>query len=200
MKTTKRILSIALALALGLAVLAPMASATEIDPNAPIITQQPRAPIYLFASKTLNLEVAAVLPEGNSGTLSYAWYDYDWQPGDETSPIATNPKLTISPIFDPDGDSSVSQKLVFYAVATNTYIDSEGVTETAFMKSQPVKVTLIQPFGKVFSGMFENLLDKYSFFSATIGIIGGTLISLPLIVFILLPCYFLFSIFSLFPF
>jgi len=127
MKTTKRILAIALALALGLALFAPMASAA-VDPNAPIITKQPKLFTIKRAGQDIVLEVEASLPEGSDGVLSYAWYDYDWQEeGKIRPPVATGAKLQIT-----DQDYAWTN---YWLVAINTYTDDDGATQTAYTQS-----------------------------------------------------------------
>jgi hypothetical protein len=168
MKTTKRILCIALTLLLGLAVLAPAALAAD-DPNAPVITAQPKSKIYIFAGKSLTVTVAASLPAGSDGTLSYAWYDYDWQPGYLNPPVATGASATIAiPAATQDefNKEYPGANRTLYAVVTNTYVDGEEV-KTATAKSNPVNVTAINPMGTALSLTWNNLQegrDPWSFF------------------------------------
>ena len=93
MKTTKRILSIALALLLGLALLVPAAaSALEI-----VEKKLPPSFVVVFSGDTLKLEIDITMREYEGATydLEYLWYDYAWQPGDDAVPIASGPKLEI---------------------------------------------------------------------------------------------------------
>ncbi|MDR2686260.1 MAG: hypothetical protein LBB75_00785 [Oscillospiraceae bacterium] len=200
MKTTKRILCIALALLLGSALLAPAALAAE-DPNAPVITKQPKSFVALFAGKTLTVEVAAALPtgtEGSGGTLSYAWYDYDWQPGDFTAPIATGAKVTVDIPVSTDetfGREMLDPNRLLCAVVTNTYVDAEGATKTASTKSGLVKVLGINPIGTALSLMWSNLQEgKEPWFGIdTYGIgqlLWSSVITFPTMLFLYLPAYF----------
>ena len=120
MKPTKRLLAILLAVLLGLAVLAPMASAAGDPAYAPIITKQPKEQVTIFTGKDLVLEVEAKLPDGAPGTLSYEWYRDDY------GVVGTNAKL-VYPVKDDRTDNYYGMKYYFsrpfYAVVTNTYTD-----------------------------------------------------------------------------
>ena len=160
MKTTKRILCIALTLLLGLAVLAPMTLAAD-DPNAPIITSQPKSKIYIFANRSLTVTVAASLPAGSNGTLSYAWYDYDWQPGYLNPPVATGASATILIPAATQGEFDMEYpgaNRTLYAVVTNTY-EVDGVPMTAYAKSNPVNINAINPMGTALSLTWNNLKE-----------------------------------------
>lgn len=78
MKTTKRMLSIALALVLALGLVVPaMAAETEAaNPNAPVITRQPNIPARVRSNGNFVLEVQAELPEGTTSELSFTWFHY----------------------------------------------------------------------------------------------------------------------------
>jgi len=157
MKAIKCVLSIALALGLGIAVFAPAVSA-ETDPNAPIITMQPKSSVYVFAGNTLNLEVAATLPAGSNGTLRIDWYDYDWRPGDETPPVATGTKAAIPTVVSDVsifGNGGPFLHIYYYAVATCTYEDGEGQVQTSSERSALARVNVIPPLGKVISDTWE---------------------------------------------
>ena len=165
MKTTKRVLSIALALLLGLAVLAPMASAAD-DPNAPVITKQPCNPynrsatLFLQAGNAFHLEVEAALPEGSQGTLSYAWYDYNWQPGDTSPPVATGASVDIHTTEDTviAGGVRLSFATIidYCVVATNTWLDDEQVQQSASRRSDIVQVRLFLDYGAAISRHWED--------------------------------------------
>jgi len=77
MKTTKRVLAVLLALALGLALFAPMAMAAD-----PVITGvTPQNPVAR-TGKSITLTVEAQPPQGAETPLAYQWYqwvDDDWQ-------------------------------------------------------------------------------------------------------------------------
>ena len=157
MKQTKRILCIALALALGLALLAPGVSAAG-DPNAPVIVVQPNkgmsSPMLVKADGDISLQIEASLP-APGGVLSYAWYDYDWQPGDETPPLATGAQVTIHIPKSMLGEvrpgiSNSAKNITFFVVVTNTYTDDEESVQTAWVKSEPVTVFAFLDAASVF--------------------------------------------------
>jgi len=144
MKTTKRILSIALALLLALALLAPMAFAEdETDPNAPVIDVQPQEIGGVKVGKTFTLTVQARLPEGVDGTLSYQWIN-----AASGTSIATGTSATLTAVFgengigDDDLENPLYSTSYYYVVVTNTY-EEGGVTKTASTQSETVTVTVI---------------------------------------------------------
>jgi hypothetical protein len=156
MKTTKRVLCILLALALGLCLFAPALAADGDDPRyAPRITQQPNEnyAFYVKAGNDIKLEVKAALPDGVEGTLSYAWYD------SAGKLLATTAKAVIptsNAMLLQMQDSWVRMEelihgLPFYVVVTNTYYDEDGVEQTASTESEPVTVTLVADYGKALS-------------------------------------------------
>jgi len=147
MKTTRRLFAIALALLLGLALLTPAASAAD-DPNAPVITVQPKETTFVKTGDTFTLEAQAALPENcANGELSYAWYDYDWQPGDTAPPVATGAAVNLPAIYD-DSDTFPYPVRYYYVVVTNTF----GEGETAFRKSNSARVNMIKDLG---TALFE---------------------------------------------
>jgi len=160
---TKRVLSIALALALGLAVLVPEVWAAG-EPNAPIITMQPKAEkTTVQVGKELKLEAQANLPDGIKGTLSYAWYAYvDWtDPG--TKPIATGAKVSIPVTQDMIGFGDPAILAIagnFYVVVTNTYKDSQGKTQKAYTKSDDVFIALFPGYDVIPAVIDEMLTWK----------------------------------------
>ena len=120
MKQSKRILAMALALALGLALFAPGVLAA--DPNAPVITRQPMERTTIRTGQTLRLEVEARLPDGVTGDLSVTWHAYDWPYGIDTGPLATGAVLEYKiPVAMLMG--STSHNYHFYAKITGTYVD-----------------------------------------------------------------------------
>ena len=147
MTLTKRILCIALTLALGLALFAPGVSAAD-DPNAPVITQPlPTAQVYTRVGLNLRLNVRAQLPEGVEGTLSYAWW-YEESGRDNTwTQIASATdenlvmKMTMDMLFT-DQKRVINHERVFRVVVTNTYIDEAGNEQTASATSETT-VTLL---------------------------------------------------------
>jgi len=145
MKHPKRVLSLLLALALGLALCVPAFAVEPADPNAPIITKQPKGLFILAVGQELKLEIKAQLPEGSEGTLSIAWYDYDWQPGDETPPIATGEIMSITITEDM---LSIADGMPFWfaqfcAVATHTYVDADETEQILSIKSDLADGVLI---------------------------------------------------------
>jgi len=120
MKTTKRILSLLLALALGLALLVPAMAADE-DPYAPIITKQFTVPSSIRTSDTLVLEIEAELPQGVTGELSYAWYDLSW--GTRQTLIGSGPKLEL--------DMKYAGIVTIGCRVTNTYMDGNNEEQAA---------------------------------------------------------------------
>jgi len=124
----KRMLSILLALALGLALVIPaFAEAVEGGPYAPIITKEPDFPDIFYIGDILVLDVEAKLPDSVDGELSYAWYDTwtnDWDDFQKRNvPIATGASIEQKIPFDTDSLIGV--------VVTNTYTDEHGEIQTA---------------------------------------------------------------------
>ena len=91
MKITKRVLAILLALALGLALLAPAAFAEDAKP--PVFTKVMAAGLKeLRAGETIVLEAGAKLPNGVDAELKYQWYATDWlNPANEVFSTFTKP-------------------------------------------------------------------------------------------------------------
>ena len=168
MKITKRILSFALALVLGAGLLVPAVANEPVDPNAPIITKQPTAPLTILTGRMLTLEVQAQLPEDKQGTLSYAWYYINNETNNEAELIGTGARIEIptsslgiddpevlgSEIFFPGG------LFDFFVVVTNTYIDDEGQEQTASITSDSViflvvfrPIDVITVFGDIYSSL-----------------------------------------------
>ncbi|MCL2495416.1 MAG: hypothetical protein FWE98_07160 [Oscillospiraceae bacterium] len=140
MKTTKRLLATLLALALGLAALAPMAfaAAEEGGLYAPYITKQARVEkTYVQLGKNLQLEVEARLPNGIEGTLSYAWYvKVPVGDGFEDKLIATEAKATVLVTQEMLGNPSTLQTSTScYVIVTNIYTDEAGQAKEAYTKS-----------------------------------------------------------------
>jgi len=142
MKTTKRVLSILLAILLGLALLAPMASAAGDPAYAPIITKQPKASVTVLTTKDLVLEVEAKLPDGVQGTLSYEWYR------DGRKVDGNGAKL----VYRSGGIASHDSR--FWAVITNTYIDDEGQEQTASLTSDTCTVSFKSSLGVMLLALF----------------------------------------------
>ena len=97
MKTTKHILGILLALALGLVLLAPMAMAAE--QRAALFTKRMPASTMTTSGKTITLAPEAKLPAGVNAQLKYQWYTKGWNDGSGAwVPVqgATGPTLTLN--------------------------------------------------------------------------------------------------------
>jgi len=125
MKTAKRILSIALALALGLLALVPATalSIEENDPNAPVVTTA-WLEYRVLHGETFDGIILAQLPEGVDGQLSAAWYFGDVLLG--SAPVAGGSAritMTATPDMPPE--------TWLRAVVTNTYTDGDGREQTA---------------------------------------------------------------------
>ena len=116
MKTTKRILATLLALALGLALLAPAALAA--DP--PAFTTHMRGIHVVRSGQTITLEAEAALPAGVKAQLKYQWYASGWAAQsanvDEKTAVyyavkgATEPTLKVSPKAEDYGEVTSPQR------------------------------------------------------------------------------------------
>jgi len=139
MKTVKRILSILLSLALGLAFALPAGAAEPVKggPFAPIITKEPAVTnepslsiLRMFrVGDTIILETEADLPEGADGELSYAWYDYAYPDFVRGEPLATGQRVEL--VLTNDMVDTLGSGISFCylrLVVSNTYVDenSEG--------------------------------------------------------------------------
>ena len=95
MKTTKRALSVLLALALGLALFAPMAAGY----SPPIFTKRMPMVTTAKAGKTITLTAEAKLPEDVDAELQYYWSTKDWNASRDAYwnviSGATEPTLTL---------------------------------------------------------------------------------------------------------
>ncbi|MDR3312914.1 MAG: hypothetical protein LBS96_00480 [Oscillospiraceae bacterium] len=129
MKTTKRILSALLCLALALALVIPaFAAGGGETPQAPVITKQPLVRKMILTGDTLTLTVEAKLPEGAVGELQYQWYEGTREFAKEQpfqyAPIAdaTQATLMVTPAVKLTGAFSVEEHsfyvAVFYTVQT----------------------------------------------------------------------------------
>ncbi|MEI6578595.1 MAG: hypothetical protein WCN92_03945 [Eubacteriales bacterium] len=102
-------------------------------PYAPLITKQPPETASIPVGGTLTLEAVAELPQGAPGTLSYAWYDYDWfKEGDIREPVVTGAKLERSITFEQMLTEEGRKSVTYYPVAINTYTDENGATQTLY--------------------------------------------------------------------
>ena len=176
MKTAKRFLCIALTLALALALFVPAATAGDIDPNAPVIIAQIDAsgfPIVVQAGSTLKLEVQVQLPEGaQQGTLSYAWYDYDWQEGDTTPPVAVTSgekaelPTSTDMLFNTNRDAvnsgglGVLVKYKYCVVVTNTWYDDNQAQQQAFIKSEAAEVVVLPDLATQLSITWNSITEN----------------------------------------
>ena len=172
----KRFLSIALAVMLGVAVLMPGVSADGVmmgGPNAPIITKQPAnyyfpdsisnlTSHYVQAGNAFQLDVEAVLPEGSQGELSYAWYGYNWQPGDTKAPVATGASVSLPTTEDMvlKEPRTPNTTYNFCVVVTNTWFDDEQVQHTASVKSDLLAVTIFVDYGTALSITWNGAMDN----------------------------------------
>jgi len=158
MKTTKRIISITIALVLGLTLLVPAMAAQPVDPNAPIITKLHARHI---SGTTVALAVEAKLPEGATGELSYHWYLYENMFSSKFVAEGANPTVEIArrPVRDHwDFSQAVESFLAtatYYVVVTNTYTDDEGNTQTATIDSDGIRVAMALPLRDTLSEYWE---------------------------------------------
>ncbi|MCL2494650.1 MAG: hypothetical protein FWE98_03215 [Oscillospiraceae bacterium] len=160
MKSAKRILSIALTLALGLALLIPAAAAEPANPNAPIITVQPRSKVYIKTGDVLKLEVEAELPSGSEGELSYEWYAYY---GTDSTYYYLRRLMATGEVLEylvleetmPNPYYPAYRDLwsdyIFYAVVTNTYVDGDGQEQSVSVQSDPAAVCAVMNYRDVSS-------------------------------------------------
>jgi hypothetical protein len=133
-----------------LAAFAPTAAA--VSTYAPIITKQPRKLEGAWAGKEIPVKVKAKLPEGVPGELSYAWYDYDWQPDSTEPPVATGEKAGIPT----ESSVAIYQKRVYCVVVTNTYVDpADGETKTAQTKSRMGTAYVLAGMGDVLASLWD---------------------------------------------
>ena len=127
MKTTKRVFSVALALVLALVLFVPaLAEENDTPPEIdrrPIITREPVFPAIVRVGQPFVMEIAAELPEGDDGELSFAWYY-------QVFPIAgaNGPRVEL---VASERHRAMEDGRMFRVVVTNTYIDSDGVVQTA---------------------------------------------------------------------
>jgi len=116
----KRLLAAVLAVVLAFGLIIP-AMASQTNPNAPAVTwvQRPDGPVDV--GDTVVFEVAAQLPAGVQGQLSFAWYIVGMSP--IQLPIATEPRLEFS--------APRMGGFPLRVVVTNTYINAQGQQRTA---------------------------------------------------------------------
>jgi hypothetical protein len=134
-----KLVSVLLAVLMAAALFVPAMAAQEADPNLPIVkwvqANQTSAINRIARNGTLALEVAATLPEGSQGKLSYAWYI-----GDKV--VGTGPRLElkieswmIEETWFSQGGSDAGTvwfpKITVRVVVTNTYMDDNGDERTA---------------------------------------------------------------------
>jgi hypothetical protein len=166
MALTKRLLAIALALLLGLGLLAPMASAAG-DPNAPIITKQPKKDVYVRAGQDITLEIAAKLPDGVNGTLQYIWStDMIDSAGEKVQFDNSKAKIVIPTSKDgPKGywrtETNCMKKFTFWVTVVNTYTDADGNTQEASVRSDMVPVMVYLGVADTFKVSMDEIIEKY---------------------------------------
>ena len=150
MKTTKRILSIALALVLALVLFVPaLAQENDTPPEIdrrPIITREPAPPASVRVGDVLRLSIEAELPEGDDGELRYEWFV-----GERTSPESREPVLEVGAFRPMADDRPVISVRV---VVTNRWTDDEGRHQRASVERE-MEVEL-RPAGFLY--MVEQLL------------------------------------------
>jgi len=150
----KRVLSILLAMALGLGLLVPAfamedelpgeAFAAQEQSYAPIITKQPSA--RANGSYSITLEVEACLPEGVTGELQYRWYFYksmfsSYIVATQASAVIDIERTTIDNYCNlEDVVSHLLAEPVYYAEITNVYEDDEGNIVSARTRSEGIRV------------------------------------------------------------
>lgn len=164
----KKFFAVILCLVL-LAIPLSVGAAAEGDPYAPIITKQPLNGVdglFIQAGDQFQLSIEAKLPE-IGGVLSYAWYDYDWRPGDTKPPVAVGANVNIQTTLEMLSDiNKAAGKGISYvpdctycAVVTNTYTDADGKEQTAYIKSNAITITLYASIKAAVSD-FWNYKDK----------------------------------------
>ena len=148
MKTTKRLLSVLLALALGLALFAPMAAATD-----PVITGITPQNQIARTGKKITLTVEAQLPAGAVGPLTYQWYqwsDGEWQAIEGAQAKSMTVTTAIDEFVSADIDASV-RNLMSGITQYYQVVVSCGEGQTA----QNVSVKFVPTFGDGFSGVIK---------------------------------------------
>ena len=156
----KRLLCIVLSFVLCAVLLAPAAAASdEYDPYTPVITLQPNGEMKAISlNEPIILSVHAQAE--NEGTLSYAWYDADWAPDSEEEPIATGQHLNLPVTKDLIRKHLRAGYLIgikLCVVVTNTYVDEDGSTKTAYAKSNTFSYMTVNSLG-------EGMLDFFFVF------------------------------------
>jgi hypothetical protein len=132
MKTTKRVLSVLLALALGVALVVSAGAIWILNaPYAPIITLLPQMPDIINVGDKLILEVEAELPEGVDGELSYAWYKH-FDPPAHNNPISTESKLELTVTSNMLTRIGSSYYFPLTVVAINTYTNENNEVRFAY--------------------------------------------------------------------
>ncbi|MCL2530959.1 MAG: hypothetical protein FWE40_02225 [Oscillospiraceae bacterium] len=127
----KKMLSVVLAMVLALVLFVPAFAAeqTQVSPNAPIITQQPRTFFNVRPGDSVDLNIAAELPPDAEGELSIVWFRVF---ADRSFPFAHGATATYTtPAWD------LTYSVEIYAVVTNT--DGDG--QTASVRSLTVRIT-----------------------------------------------------------
>ena len=114
----KRMFSILLAACFlaGLGIPTMAAGEADVDSYAPIFIGSGHN--LAIIGRRFNTEALVRLPAGTGGTLSVAWYLDD-------KLVATGTKLDIRVTED------MYPRVTFRVVATNTYVDQDGQTQTA---------------------------------------------------------------------
>jgi len=136
----KKILSFLIVIALAMTLLLPALAAQpqSVDPNTPIITQQPsvgtrfRRSIPVRSGEAITLTIAAQLPPDAQGELSIAWFL-----SGARQPFAIGEQAVVSP-----RTRLHYQTIDIYAVVTNTFDDGE----TASVRSETITIIIYLPY------------------------------------------------------
>ena len=167
MKHTKRVLSILLALLLGLTALTPAIMASEpADPYAPILNKRPRVTVK---KDTITLSADAQLPEGVTGELTYDWYLYESMLSSKY--VAAGASITVEAARRPihnywDFGEVLSHLLVYptyYVQVTNVYEDADGTRKHSTATSEGVQIILPQSLFGTIAEYFKFGSEEWDF-------------------------------------
>jgi len=154
--------------------------AHEYAPRITSQTTEVNKKIPLGGSVTL--EVAAELPEGAPGELTYAWYKYDRNSDmpngiDLSASVATGAEFEIIYVFE---SLREWRKLLdffgaeYCPVAINTYIDEDGGTQTVYTYGERVKV-VCDIFNEASDPRQVALVGLFTLLAAPVAILVGLL-------------------------
>ena len=191
MKTTKRVLSIALALALGLAVMVP-AAASELTTE---VKKSPPPVVYVLTGETLTLEIDTVTKIGDE----ICDVEYIWFASGQEQPIATGPKLEVhiskeffTAAFTEnvqaimDGEFKFGDTVITYTVVANRiYEDAAGEAVSEALFSYNTKMYMYpraSELPSVFFGAYRDLLGS-AWWLAIPFILGQIIVFMPLYIY-----------------